>query len=121
MHSEPVTDEEAPIPLVFPRAGKLRPSAADWEFKDKLGASGLVVLYPDEAVVIGDYGVDDGETETGTGLLCGEVWLEEAWSVVRRYAVTGVRDGAGDQFEFRIEIGFYTDLAVTLYGSDCVV
>jgi len=51
------------------------------QLDDEDGSFRYIFPYPDKSVMIGDYGVYDGEPKAGTALFRGEVGFEKSWPV----------------------------------------
>ncbi len=69
--------------------------AADREFNDEFGTAWIIVLHADKAMVVRYDTVDDGKSESRSGLLGGKVRLEEMGFVFQGDAVAGIGDGKG--------------------------
>ncbi len=63
---------------------------ADREFYNELSSLWLVVLDPDETVMIGNNAVDNRQPEAGPRFLGGKIGLEEPGAVFRGNSVSAV-------------------------------
>src|SRR5579863_2632167 len=83
----------------------------DWQLNYESRAYGLIFFHTNRAVVIFDYPIHDGESQTGAALLGGEIWHEQTLFQFAGNSVTGVGDSEFNHIAVRKQHRRNLDLA----------
>lgn len=94
---------------------------ADGEFDEEDGASGIIVSDTDISVVVGDDGIDDGQSQSRSALFCGIVGFEELSLVFFGNPAPVVAHLKANHLEFFVITRLDLDLSSLIDGGKAIL